>query len=1778
MPLIFYNTAPPANGPSNSITQTATGYGLRDFLLNRNIQNPIRYPQLSTSVNGSPRGGEPFLDTMVGSGVINPQQPLTVSGVFRYQNAILMNHYKDMDPAAPIFLNINNTPRNLPTGYPTSPAGTLNYQQEDHIQYGIAGISNFYQFRKNATILNLYLDATKQVDMADYISLQPVQTGQQQPSYDQAYGQLTGLGQVGSDIANVLGSVLNGQGVGISNNGVVPNFDIRASLAGRVLGAMGLLNDTKLGVIGGQQLALALANNAAFNTQQAILGKLNIQQNINAIFGAGEFEFPRPNYKITVPDGLLGKVIGTAERILGFTMPKSELDTSIFASENGNISNIEKANRMLDNTGKGQRKALLNQMGANMNGLGKGYDSAEQSPFRTGYAPQYEKGNGGRDIGNYEPSIYAYYRAGEKNGNGFVLDILNPNGYNGKNKQANIIPSISFDRTNQINSYGFTGFDDVYGVNSTNNIITPTFSWGGFSTATPKEPLVNQPYGYDNPEPIIRDKKTMIGKTQLLFNSKGMKNIVSRKGDSAIGEGSQIQTSVVNGAISKGSAVLQGSMFDDNGYVTNTKKEPEDMFCRAWTTYDRYDTVQKLIRNSQLNHSDNGVIFASGKWRLHNSELNSVLDDNGFVKIAPYKTDDLTRQANLPKKYMFSIENLAWAGAPAVNLLPIEQGPGDLLTGKFGRIMWFPPYDLTFSESSSVNLETTNFIGRGEPIYTYNNTERTGNLSFKVIIDHPTIMNSFAGTGGPSDEFIASWFAGCVDLPEKWGKLLTDEEKVRPIINKVPRVKKTPVPKKTPPDPIKLYFPNDITSIQTIIDWGYEINATHVNGKGDTVDGHGPYNGEQQVKSAGATPVDSPQYGKKWPDNTNYKLNADNNTLSINGKDYTNPMGWQDPTFIADLKLYLKLECPECKAICTGRASRQGTSYANQQLAQHRAESMQKWLLDNDIIDANKIKIEIKQAEGQGKYSDTKTSVDQQAVKEDRFAFVKFENEAKETFTEETYYEEEQQPVALNSQVKKRFYTETNFFEKLEKTDKFIFDKIRQKIRYFHPAFHSTTPEGFNSRLTFLLQCTRQGPTIPGTEPRNLAFGPQPVCILRIGDFYNTKIMIDNVSFDFEPLVWDLNPEGVGVQPMIANVTMSFKYIGGSSLTSPINKLQNALSFNYFANSQVYDPRADYVAKVSDLDAANQKKLKDAGIEAKRSTFPYKTQADADKAGLQPEDNYVLVTGLDPITQSLGSWNSDETTTSTTPVEDQTKTNDNTGNGPTAKPGACYDLKLSQVDYYSATTEFQFIVTAPDVSQVRFNSDYLMSVSLTNEDTNPNDVFWAKKFYKDISGAGTWSPTTVDVIPVSSAPMTAYTFKIESSAFTPTFTGLTGTTSYSFELHLDGTVGVACAMEKKISTVASTAATPTNTTNGDLKITGISWLEVTDKFVDDNVYPYATQITLGVTNENIFKFENSTVTQLATDEQVKEFVDKGLKVIIESMDGSSAAGKRFEQIVYQEPTYDPNLKTDTNPSSATYGLQYSECLTNCDNRTQNISALCSSSFHPGDLVTAQFGIPRITRLLDGNYMISVYHAGQRVASKNFTKGNVNNTVTTASVSGSYDSPVTGSRNNACDAFHAFQESGSMNSAVKEKLKAMYDAGGTPKASGIKVDIDWPTRKITWKVTIEDSDDGDAWLGFTSRGAGCNTTDLQSRFDAQQNEAAIQNQILTKGLSPADAAKIKSTDIILESLGDKIAEQPSGTGCPVGNYQGDGGKDPNPCYTFRQRFYAVKFPKGIIPLP
>jgi hypothetical protein len=63
-----------------------------------------------------------------------------------------------------------------------------------------------------------------------------------------------------------------------------------------------------------------------------------------------------------------------------------------------------------------------------------------------------------------------------------------------------------------------------------------------------------------------------------------------------------------------------------------------------------------------------------------------------------------------------------------------------------------------------------------------------------------------------------------------------------------------------------------------------------------------------------------------------------------------------------------------------------------------------------------------------------------------------------------------------------------------------------------------------------------------------------------------------------------MNDEGVGVQPMLARVSMNFTFIGGGSLDGPIRRLQNAMSFNFYSNSELYDNRADRVEYDYDME------------------------------------------------------------------------------------------------------------------------------------------------------------------------------------------------------------------------------------------------------------------------------------------------------------------------------------------------------------------------------------------------------------------------------------------------------------------------------------------------------------------------------------------------------------------------------------------------------------------
>ena len=181
----------------------------------------------------------------------------------------------------------------------------------------------------------------------------------------------------------------------------------------------------------------------------------------------------------------------------------------------------------------------------------------------------------------------------------------------------------------------------------------------------------------------------------------------------------------------------------------------------------------------------------------------------------------------------------------------------------------------------------------------------------------------------------------------------------------------------------------------------------------------------------------------------------------------------------------------------------------------------------------------------------------------------------------------------IGKKILRSLLSECDYFDLIKEQAPMVYASFTEKIKYFNPAFHSITPEGLNARLTFLNQCVRPGETIPiiGTDGKpkyndsiNTAFGAPPILILRIGDFYHTKIVPKSLSITYENNLLDLNPEGIGVQPMMAKITLNFDFIGGMGLAKPIEQLQNALSFNYYANTEIYDERATPTEDTSALD------------------------------------------------------------------------------------------------------------------------------------------------------------------------------------------------------------------------------------------------------------------------------------------------------------------------------------------------------------------------------------------------------------------------------------------------------------------------------------------------------------------------------------------------------------------------------------------------------------------
>lgn len=636
-------------------------------------------------------------------------------------------------------------------------------------------------------------------------------------------------------------------------------------------------------------------------------------------------------------------------------------------------------------------------------------------------------------------------------------------------------------------------------------------------------------------------KRGILRLTQQIINDstlKGSDNLAGRAMDmtrkviSSKSDGKGFDGELNRDYYSKGSAVVRNTQIridrdgketdDVDGEVKNIKE-----FCRVWTVNDQYDNINSAIRHRK--YDDNSISNPKGS----KLSTNSVLTDNGTLRIAPNSpVDDV-------KNFMFSIENLAWVES-GYKLSDQEKGPNG------GKIMWFPPYDLSFNDNSSVSWDTSIFIGRGEPIYTYNHTERTGNLDFKLIVDYPMVMDKFRLVKDYSfdDSKIEAFWSGCEDLKEELEKLrIFDQELIDELslqtVKQTPEANKASVVAVEPTwNDLKFYFDDR----SDVVDPSYE-----------TLDLNSIFNGSDTTNAS-----------KSITQLLEYLNDGDNKTritIVITG------FAGLDESFDSDATELLSFT----------RASNMASYIAG--------------LLFEDSTNTSRYKVMSQGAQS----TNTRT---------DRFvSFRLIANPNSVNFQIGTDIEEEFSVIDTEETRNKlnEFLSRHNWFQKMTANDKFT-ASLKERIKFFHPAFHSQTPQNFNSRLNFLLQCTRQGPSIGqlgGGSPQNAAFGRPPVCVLRLGDFYHTKIIIDNVQYSFDPIIWDLNPEGIGVQPMICDVNISFKFIGGSDISGPINELQNAVSFHFFANTNLFDYVRPKEAQSDAVDAnkpvdTDQSKVNDA--------------------------------------------------------------------------------------------------------------------------------------------------------------------------------------------------------------------------------------------------------------------------------------------------------------------------------------------------------------------------------------------------------------------------------------------------------------------------------------------------------------------------------------------------------------------------------------------------------
>ena len=1093
-----------------------------------------------------------------------------------------------------------------------------------------------------------------------------------------------------------------------------------------------LSQDTFLAQIGASQLKFAFNERVSQEIQQATIGAINLDTISDpfsaSLLATGQQPFFIRNWKITVPENPVLAAVSLANRLTGTYFPVSFIPGDYFDDDDPvNRPQMEAAlgvansltggllapimNRyrnpsevFVANTGNGQRSALFSALDYNL------------------YRPAYNRGIIGGLIAGASAAVNRLFNQDKAQSSGYYVGSENaePSQIDGPPNQ---VPVNQFGVQQQSIVYGPQELSILYEGNEETikfGLKGKSYSDGGGTSGQLvwTSPKYKNNAGFkatvgggsgslDDEFNQISGDYLQYQSTDIEFRPGSILYETQRLVDSADQVQGQARLKHVGNAMNQVSKVFndgykemtKGSMV--LSYTDQTDGSLAGLeYCRVFQKDTPYYTFADLQKSDGITKSGRRFDY-------------SVLDNTYNLNIAPLKNPGSTNIVDgKVKKYMFSIENLAWrtsdrSGFTYDDLPVCEKGPNG------GRVMWFPPYGLTFSDDSTPDFNTTTFIGRPEPIYTYKGTSRGGTMSWTIIVDHPSAINTIIEKqlNGAQKERIQSitdsFFAGCVkyDLYElgiKFNQLKpSDLFTYQQILNN-PRLtaeEQTQVLQSIPQD-ISTNTPGTATNVDTTPLVGAEgttkkedapklidVTLSEYEGIGFYFDNNCPECGSSQAIVA-SQPYDT-WYNQYVANKPTYLQQAPQK-VKIGSDEFS---GSSVPNFFTDVvegnfDFIKKSLMPRIDKILSeggeitidmvGSASANATESYNDKLSQRRNNSVEQWFLKQTIsggtttiktyADSGKFKVKLVAKGETISIPQTKKEADENNISGDttvttanggniltapvncnievinlssqppavnsksqiysipamacrRVYIQKITGKEKEapavqdtkttvvttsttnnpqvvpnTQTNSIKPEpkltiEQKIKEGISKKILRSLFSECDYFQVIKETDPMVYDNIRDKIKYFNPAFHSMTPEGLNARLTFLQQCTRPGQTIPiiGPDGRpkyndalNTSFGAPPVLVLRIGDFYHTKIIPGTLGITYEGL--DLNPEGIGVQPMLAKITLGFKVIGGMGLKEPVQELQNALSFNYYANTEIYDERATATEDTSKLD------------------------------------------------------------------------------------------------------------------------------------------------------------------------------------------------------------------------------------------------------------------------------------------------------------------------------------------------------------------------------------------------------------------------------------------------------------------------------------------------------------------------------------------------------------------------------------------------------------------